>query len=144
MSDRTALLLDGTIEAYDRPERVFQSPPTQAAASFMGVSTFLTGCFSGQHLHGPWGSLRVLPASGPRREATFAIRPEHLAVLDAASDNTLPGIVHSVQYKGEYTAYEVVVGQMYVRIRAYQDVRRYPAGAAVHVHLPVEKLFEVQ
>ncbi len=144
MSDRTALLLDGMIEAYDRPERLFRCPPTQGAASFMGVSTFLAGCLSGQHLHGPWGSLRVRPAIGPRREATFAIRPEHLTVLDAASDNSLPGIVHSVVYKGEYTAYEVVVGQMHVRIRAYQDVRRYPVGVAVHVHVPVDKLFEVQ
>ncbi|MDP9310522.1 MAG: ABC transporter ATP-binding protein [Chloroflexota bacterium] len=144
MSDRTALLLDGMIEAYDRPEHLFQNPPTRAAASFMGISTFLTGCLSGEHLRGPWGTLRVSMSSGPRREATFAIRPEHVAVRDAASDNSLPGIVHSVQYKGEYTAYEVVVGHVPVRIRAYQEVRRYPAGAAVHVHVPVEKLFEVQ
>ncbi len=143
MSDRTALLFDGMIEAYDQPQRLFQNPPTKAAAAFMGISTFLTGCLSGEQLYGPWGSLRVPPASGPRREATFAIRPEHMVVLDTASNNSLAGTVRSVLYKGEYTAYEVAVGQVHMHIRAYQEGRRYPEGAAVHVHVPVEKLFEV-
>ncbi len=143
MSDRTALLLDGMIEAIDRPEALFQRPPTQAAARFMGISTFVTGQVEGAQLLAPWGALQVAGDGERPHAATFAIRPEHLRLLDASAPNAVPGALQDVVYNGEFTLYRVAIGADDVRIKAYQAVPHQPVGTPVYVQFPPEHLFEV-
>ncbi|GAC1359185.1 MAG: ABC transporter ATP-binding protein [Herpetosiphon sp.] len=143
MSDRTALLLDGKIAAIDRPERLFQRPPTAAAARFMGISTFMSGRVEGTYLHGPWGSLRVTTPPGRPRTTLFAIRPENLRLHPSAAPNALPGVVQDVVYNGEYSTYRVTMGDTELRIKAYQSTPPCSSGTPVYVEFPPEHLFEV-
>lgn len=143
LSDRTALLLDGMIVAIDRPERLFQRPPTVAAARFMGISTFITGRVEGSYLHAPVGTLRVMDTPATPRDAVFAIRPEHLRLLDTAAPNALLGRLRDVAYNGEFTMYRVAIGDHEVRVKAYQVLPQQPVGMPVYVQFPAEHLFEV-
>lgn len=143
MSDRTALLLNGMIEAIDHPERLFQRPPTKAAAQFMGISTFVTGRVEGDQLHTPWGRLRVTATSGRPREATFAIRPEHLRLLGAPAPNAVAGVVRDVTYNGEFTAYRIAIGNAEVRVKVYEALAQQPAGTPIFVCFPPDDLFEI-
>ena len=43
MSDRMALMLDGKVAAFDRPNVLFQRPPCVETAKFVGVTTFVDG-----------------------------------------------------------------------------------------------------
>jgi ABC-type Fe3+/spermidine/putrescine transport system ATPase subunit len=148
MSDRTALLLHNTIAACERPERLFQRPPTRETARFVGISTFLQGRIEGAHLATPYGTLALptLPVVGdaPPRTATFAIRPEHLRLLPHAAPNALPGVVADVIYKGEFSEYQVALGDAVVRVRSSTPVVEYAAGRHVFVQFPAEHLFEVE
>jgi len=144
LSDRTALLLGGTIAACERPQQLFQRPPTRKAAQFVGISTFLDGEVVGDVLHTPMGSLEVPAVPEPPRPATFAIRPEHLRLLDTPQANTLPGTILDTMFKGECTEYRVAVNGSVVRVKVYQTDQRNGHGPAVHVHFPQEHLFEVQ
>lgn len=142
MSDRTAILLDGRVVACAPPARLFQRPPTRAAARFVGVSTFLEGEVTGGRLCTPLGTLTVADARGPRR-ATFAIRPEHLLLRTDPQPGTLPGVVVDRLFRGEFTEYRVRIGSELLRVRDYMPASDYAPGAEVHVHLPPEQLFEV-
>jgi putative spermidine/putrescine transport system ATP-binding protein len=141
MSDRTALLLHGEIEAYDRPQRLFERPPTQAAARFVGVSTFVRGRLSGDTLATIHGPLRVV-AGGAPRETIFAIRPEHLRIVAGDAPNALPGTLRDAIYKGEFTEYHIAVGDDLLRVRSYQPAT-IQRGDHVRVQFPPEYLFEV-
>jgi ABC-type Fe3+/spermidine/putrescine transport system ATPase subunit len=150
MSDHIALLLDGAIEAYDAPRNLFQRPPTRQAARFVGISTFLDGRIEGKRFVLEHGVL-ALPGNAERqpgqRQATFAIRPEHIRLLEEPVHNTLPGVVADVFYRGEFTEYQVALGgahsEQIIRVRAYQLPRSYARGEALHVQFPPERLFEV-
>jgi ABC-type Fe3+/spermidine/putrescine transport system ATPase subunit len=144
MSDRTALLLDHTIVACDRPDRMFQHPPTRAAARFVGISTFLQGRVAGDRFSAGLGMFTVPAVAGPEREATFAIRPERLTLLDAPGPNAVLGVIADRFYKGEFTDYRVAVNGDTVRVMTNQPCRGYACGDAVHVQFPVEHLFEVK
>ncbi len=144
MSDRTALLFGGTIAACERPDRLFQRPPTRKAAQFVGISTFLDGEVTGDRLHTSLGSLEVPPVPEPPRPATFAIRPEHMRLLDTPQPNTLPGTILDTMFKGEFTEYRVAVHGSVVRVKAYHTYEPNGHGSAVHVHFPQEHLFEVK
>lgn len=146
MSDRTALLLDGQITACDTPQRLFQRPPSEAAARFVGISTFVRGRLDGAQLDSGLGRLRVAVESERPRQAVFAIRPEHLRLLDAPASNSVPGTVRETIYKGEFSEYIVALADQLVRVRCYHSdsVADGPSpGATVQVQFLPEHLFEV-
>jgi len=143
MSDRLALLSHGRIVALDRPEVLFHRPPSQAAAQFMGVSTFLTGRQSAGCLETPHGRLQVACAAAQAGAATYAIRPEHIRLQKAAGENALAGCVLDCVFRGEYVEYQVAVADLDVRVRMPMPAPRYERGAQVYVRLPAEHLFAV-
>ncbi|HEU4326519.1 MAG TPA: ABC transporter ATP-binding protein [Roseiflexaceae bacterium] len=143
MADRVALLARGRLTALDTPRGLFQRPPTRAAARFVGVSAFLSGQLEGGVLATELGPLAVDAPEGVARPATFAIRPEHLRLLDAPAPNTLPVLVAGAVYRGESIDLEVRVGAQTLRVRLYGGEPPAP-GAAVHLLLPPEHLFEVR
>jgi ABC-type Fe3+/spermidine/putrescine transport system ATPase subunit len=146
MADRIALLLDGAIEAIDKPEQLFQRPPTRKAAQFIGVSTFIEGVITGATFQSDLGELELLPElrhSSAPRPATLAIRPENLRLHGQATENTLPGTVSDATYKGEYTEYRIALAGHTVRVRAYQSPVCYERGEQVYVQFPAEYLFEL-
>jgi ABC-type Fe3+/spermidine/putrescine transport system ATPase subunit len=144
MSDRTALLLNGKIVTYDLPQKLFQRPPTRAAAEFMGITTFLRGQFTGGELTTPYGAFRVAGVNGASRQATFAIRPEHTRVVAAGTPNTLRGDVQDVVYKGEFSEVRVTVQAEDIRARLYEPTVRIAQGDSVFLQFPAEHLFEVR
>jgi putative spermidine/putrescine transport system ATP-binding protein len=145
MSDRTALLLRGTIAACDTPDRLFQRPPGYEAARFVGISNFFEGQVEDHHLHTPLGALAIHTSNGagPPRPARFAIRPEHVRLLREPLPHTLPGTVEAVVYRGEFTDYRVALGPQTIHTRLYQPYPTHQRGDPVHVLFPSEHLFEI-
>ncbi|GAB4212157.1 MAG: ABC transporter ATP-binding protein [Roseiflexaceae bacterium] len=143
MADRVALLARGRLIALDTPRGLFQRPPTVAAARFVGVSTMLRGLLEDGMLATELGRLAVAAPLGPPRPATFAIRPEHLRLLDAPAPNALPGLVAEALYRGESIDLAVRVGGQVLRVRQYGG-EVPPPGTSAYLLLPPEHLFEVQ
>ncbi|NJK79901.1 MAG: ABC transporter ATP-binding protein [Chloroflexaceae bacterium] len=148
LADRVALLLDGRIEACAAPRVLFQRPPTRNAARFVGVSTFLEGTVEQCHLQSTLGRLSLSHnTAGPSRPATFAIRPEHLRLLNGAADeasNALPGTITDMIYRGEATEYQVRIADQQVRVRQFSADTDHAPGTVVWVQFPPEHLFEVE
>lgn len=143
LADRVALLTRGRLIALDTPQRLFQRPPSRSAARFVGVTTFLSGRLEDGFLATELGPLVVDVPQGPLRPATFAIRPEHLRLLDAPAPNSLPALVVGAVYRGDSFDLEVRVGSQTLRVRQYGTSALAP-GSAAHLLLPPEHLFEIE
>ena len=143
MADRVALLLGGTIEACERPERLFERPPTQAVARFMGISTFLEGRVEGDVLRSDLGTFTVVSAPGRGRSATYGIRPEHIRLLVASAPNTVPGTVRDRVYRGEWSEYVIELGNQLVRAKEGGSAACRQPGDQVFVQFPAEQIFEL-
>jgi ABC-type Fe3+/spermidine/putrescine transport system ATPase subunit len=143
MSDRTALLLNGRLAACDRPDCLFQRPPTRQAAQFVGISTFLQGTVTSNQLTTHMGPLEIEPDGATPRTATYAIRPEHIQLRDTPDANTLCGQVTSLLYKGEFTEYQVSLDDTIIRAKVYHATPQYAVGDKVYMQFPKEYLFEV-
>jgi ABC-type Fe3+/spermidine/putrescine transport system ATPase subunit len=142
MADHVALLDRGSLLACDTPRRLFERPPSRRAAHLMGVTTFLRGELGGGRLRTPIGALEVCDEGRREGPATYAIRPEHLRLRDAPGINTLPARILSQAYRGERSEYLLQVGDVTLRLSAFQAVSARP-GAQVYVELPAEHLFPV-
>lgn len=106
MSDRIALLREGTIAQVGSPRELYQTPASRYVAEFVGASNIFTGTVT-QDGFTEAGTGRVfeLP-SGARRDATCAmVRPERIRVLSPdhpgpAGAQLLGGVVEDDVYFG--------------------------------------------
>ncbi len=143
MSDRMALLLDGRVAAIDQPMRLFQHPPSEPAARFVGITTFVGGNLDHGRLSTEYGTLAVNTNGHVADSVLFAIRPEHIQVQPQANQNALPGRVVDCMYRGEYLDYQVELKGMTVRARVPMPAAMIPHGEKVYVVFPPEHLFQV-
>lgn len=143
MSDRMALLLDGHIAAIDQPMRLFQHPPTESAARFVGITTFIEGNLNHGRLETDYGTLSVNTNGNMAESALFAIRPEHIRVQAESDQNAVPGVVTDCMFRGEYIEYQITLKDKSIRARVPMPAMMTPHGQRVHVVFPPEHLFMV-
>jgi ABC-type Fe3+/spermidine/putrescine transport system ATPase subunit len=143
MSDRMAILLDGEVTAYDKPDVLFHNPPCVRSAKFVGVDLFLEGESSNGWLEAAdVGRVKLKDESKVGR-SVFAIRPEHIRIQKEETKNSLNGVVQSCLFRGEALEVLVLVGAVTTRARLPMPAPMFAHGEHVFVQLPAEHLFEV-
>jgi iron(III) transport system ATP-binding protein len=123
-ADRMAVLDHGVLQQIGAPHTLFDFPVNSFVANFVGTMNVLEGKVKERTSHSVTlavdgvGDLQVavhgeVPAS-PRLAASF--RP-HVVQIDMAGGNTdaryiwLPGVVQASEFQGEFTRYQVQVGE---------------------------------
>jgi spermidine/putrescine transport system ATP-binding protein len=153
MSDRIAVMNEGSVEQAGAPREVYEEPLTVFVADFLGVSNLLAG-----EAVGPDGdacAIRVgdrtfraqQGATGARGEVKVMIRPERIGIEPhaAGGDNRLPGMVErSVFLGGSHEVHVRVLGGDLLKATVANDGKRLPfaleRGEAVSLHLPPDGL----
>ena len=79
MADKIALIIEGNMTQYDKPELFFQRPADIATARFFGGRNFIGGTSSGGNFDCALGSLQ-LPAEAKTGEGTLTFRPENVLI----------------------------------------------------------------
>lgn len=149
-ADRMAVLDHGVVQQIGSPNTLFDFPVNRFVANFVGTMNVLEGAVKERTSNSVLlavdgvGDLQ-LPASGdvpdtPRLAASF--RP-HTVQIDLAGGNGdgryvwLPGVVQASEFLGEFTRYQVQVGDQ--QLTADQShlagLSIFPIGAPVAVGL---------
>ncbi|TYC63059.1 ABC transporter ATP-binding protein [Stappia sp. BW2] len=118
MSDRIAVLSSGEIVQIGTPREIYDRPANRFVASFIGDTNFLpatVGERSGVHVSVKIPGLGTVEVREPdidieTGEATAAIRPEKVRILQADSQSSGPkATVKLVTYNGMDTFYTLVL-----------------------------------
>ncbi len=118
LSDRIIIMRNGAVEDEGTPERLYQQPATEYAATFLGKAT-----------------LFALPEAPGQQ----MIRPEHVRIHGAPQDGAVPG---SIVHRGYYGAtWEYSISGIPHTTPAGSPVvaasaQRFERGARVWVELP--------
>ncbi|HEY5867122.1 MAG TPA: ABC transporter ATP-binding protein [Candidatus Tectomicrobia bacterium] len=132
MSDRMAVMRQGTIEQLGIPQDIFQTPRTKFVAEFMGAANIFTGRVLARtehtvHLETPSGLRMVCQCNAAVAVGTalsVVVRPDVVQVVPHGwtwtGDNAFSGRVLTKTYLGEVTALTVTL----------------PAGDTVLCHVP--------
>lgn len=143
MSDRMAILLDGQVTAYDKPDVLFHRPPCVRSAKFVGVDLFLEGESSRGWLEAAEVGMVKLNDESKVGRSVFAIRPEHIRIQKEEIENSLTGMVQSCLFRGEALEVQVRIGNVTTRARLPMPAPMFVHGERVFVQLPAEHLFEM-
>jgi len=153
MSDRVAVMNEGSIEQVGPPREVYEEPQTLFVADFLGVSNLLAAEAVGRD--GNACTLRIgertfradRGATGARGQVKAMIRPERIRVegYGAPGNNRLPGLVEqSVFLGGAYEIHVRVLGGDLLKVSVANDgvapATAFEQGASVTLHLPADGL----
>ncbi|WP_434737268.1 ABC transporter ATP-binding protein [Haloarcula montana] len=141
ISDRVAVMRDGTPEQVGPPREIYRRPTTPFVADFIGDNNVFEGTVTDirETTDGRVADVSVgeetltvgMEAAATRGdEITFCVRPERLAVGDGP--NTLSTTVTSAEFLGETTRVHLDWGGRPLRIRT----RSPPTGTATVTFAP--------
>jgi putative spermidine/putrescine transport system ATP-binding protein len=144
LSDRIAVMAKGKIEQLDQPEKIYGSPQTAFAATFVGMSNQFRGkIISAQQGTCQIGSHTFYISPQPQRRdgenIMLIVRPENLRVLDATEGdldrNTLTGTVELRTFLGAYIRLQVRTDDQTLLTAdvTHQDAQLYEVGQTVRV-----------
>ena len=141
LSDKIALILDGTLQQYDPPMGFYESPKSRAIADFFGGVNFVAGKQEKGRFTtdlGTWNAPRGI-ASGA---GLATIRPEDIEICDAAGENVLSGTIVSHVYVGTHSRLKVEVGEHLFHVVADASIiKTYDTGSPVMLRFPAEKIW---
>jgi len=111
ISDRVAVMRDGTVDQVGRPEVVFERPESRFVAEFLGQAGFLSGRFEGGSVETALGTLdgAVVEGLDPEYEGAVVdvlVRPDDLRAVPVETDAAI-GRVVGREYIGPAFLYRV-------------------------------------
>ena len=98
MADRMAILKDGKLLQAGTPEEIYEAPADRFVANFIGIMNFLDGEIDGSGALLVDGSRHPISVRHGPRNATLAVRPEHVSVTDRVDG--LPVVISDIAYHG--------------------------------------------
>jgi ABC-type Fe3+/spermidine/putrescine transport system ATPase subunit len=137
LADRIALIFDGALQMYDKPEAFYDRPVSRAAARFFGATNFIDGHAENGHVHTSIGPLK-LENSAPPGKVTLTIRPE--AVRLEKGENSFDARVAEATYLGTQVHYTLQTPQTKLRAALPPHIR-LRVGDEVTARLPAESLW---
>ena len=113
MSDRMAVMCEGTVHQCGTPEDIYERPATRFVAEFIGTANLMSGVYGAEGLTLPGGV--VLPVGHldgvpPGEALSIAVRPEKIWLSDIKPDMVqTDGILKATVYGGATTTYLIEI-----------------------------------
>src|SRR5436853_7645099 len=103
MADRLVVMSEGRVRQIGSQQDLYERPSEKFVADFVGRSTFIDGRMDGAGRFISAGGLTVACDAAGTGDASLALRPERLALVNGATpvpDNSFPGTVEFISYLG--------------------------------------------
>jgi multiple sugar transport system ATP-binding protein len=111
LSTRVAVLNNGYLQQFDRPDVIYSQPANQFVAGFIGspqMNFLRVPCQNGNAIV---GNARIpLPQSSSAQEIVLGVRPEHVHLAQNRNEPTLDGEVFLTENLGMHDLVSVRIG----------------------------------
>ena len=142
ISDRVAVMHDGTLEQLGHPETVFQRPKSRFVAEFLGDASFLSGRVVGDRVETPAASIprehiHGLDPSYERVDVDVLVRPDDIIAIPTEEQQT-NGRVSYRRYLGPSVLYRIELDNGDVVRCQHNHAERIDLGMRVRVELQAD------
>ena len=150
LADRVIVMNEGHILQIGTPQEIFDHPASPFVADFMGFSTFLHGKAGGAPRGGKrpilcgertlWVAQEAAEDLDEGESCLLSLRSESMSLAEARWENTFPGRIESMTYKGHTTRLEVSGCFAEPVFPALGEIPGSGVGDEVLVHFPYRKI----
>ena len=143
LADQIALMFDGQLHQFGRPNDFYERPVNARVARFLGGLAFLKGTKRGQQVETPLGTFNINPQDIPDGPVMLTIRPEGLR-LGERGENTVNVCVRSHVYVGTHTRFRLVADSWeFPYVGDAESARQFQDGDIVPLQFPRDKIWLV-
>lgn len=138
LADRIALLFNGRLQMYDRPQAFYDRPAARRIAEFFGTTNFLKGEVVDDAIQTPLGLLKLAEPVLPG-DATVTVRPESVRL--EKGENSFQARISGAAYLGTQVLYTLNTTsgvQVKVSLPPHTKLR---VGEEITARLPAESLW---
>ncbi|WP_135302851.1 ABC transporter ATP-binding protein [Haloarcula amylovorans] len=142
ISDRVAIMNDGTVAQVGDPAEVFENPESRFVASFLGQASFLSARVTDEQIETGLGSFDLELLNGPVEAYDGAmvdvlVRPDDLKAVPTSEPKADGYVVHR-QYNGPSFVYRVELHSGDIVHCMHNHVETFEAGQPVEVDLAAD------
>ncbi len=140
LADRIALLFDGNLQMYEKPQAFYDRPATRRIAEFFGATNFIRARAKNGAVETPLGRLRLARAAPPGN-ITLTVRPEAVRLGDG--ENSFSARITHVAYLGTRINCALDANGVELRVSLPPHTRLYE-GDEITARLPAESLWALE
>ncbi len=140
LADRIALLFDGKLQMYDKPQAFYDRPASRRIAEFFGTTNFIGGRAKNGAVETALGRLRLARTAQPG-DITLTVRPEAVRLGDG--ENSFPARVTHVAYLGTRISCSLDANGVALRVTLPPHTR-VREGERVTIRLPADSLWALE
>jgi iron(III) transport system ATP-binding protein len=152
LSHEIAVMNEGEIVQVGSPREIYERPRTKFVAEFIGSSNFIEASVLGKdgrdgfwRLRCPFGDWTAQSDAQLTEGAkvSLSIRPENVELRETEGEgqvgaNSCVGIVDQKVFLGDFTDFQIKVGESVLLARAHPDLRT-PLGDSIYVRVAPDK-----
>lgn len=142
LADKVALILDGQLKQYERPEAFYARPVDEATARFFGGQNFIAGEVGQDGFSCALGRLAVPEGVAPGR-GLLTFRPENARLgADPTAANSVTGQIQSKIYLGTQTRLTIAAADQTLHVLANPgEAQALEPGMTTTIGLPQDALW---
>lgn len=142
MSDRVVVMFGGRIAQIGTPSDIYERPASLEVAEFVGQVNIVRGKAQNGVVVTGFGAIPVPGSVSDGSEVTFALRPEAIELMPAASGAMgVPAKVISSYYSGSLVDYHLEMGDgSTLNVQTFPR-NRFADGEAVLVQVPSDRFW---
>lgn len=110
LSDKIAVMLNGSILQFGTPKEVYNCPETKEVADFFGDNSYIEGTVSNNILTCGLGKFSICGCNSGKVLAM--LRPEYVNVSAKSENNGMHGIISKKRYAGDRVYYNIQLGDL--------------------------------
>jgi spermidine/putrescine transport system ATP-binding protein len=122
MSDRIAVINQGSLEQIGTPAEIYENPATKFVAEFIGEMNFIPAEVYNGGLISEIGYIKVSNLNGAKR-VLVAIRPEKIKIGCRNLDNVYNAVVEEVTYVGGFLSVKARINDFCLKCLTSSDLR---------------------
>jgi ABC-type Fe3+/spermidine/putrescine transport system ATPase subunit len=143
LADNIALMFDGRLHQFDKPNTFYERPASARVARFFGGINFLPGVKQGEQVETPLGLLKVSPQEIDDGPVVVTVRPENLR-LGIDGENSVQVRIASHVYVGTHTRFKAEASNFEFEIVAdASSVEQFEDGQSLPLQFPRNKIWLV-
>lgn len=150
LAEQIALIFDGHLQQFGRPQAFYERPASVPVARFFGGTNFVPGIKRGAQVETALGVFHCPgPYAHPDGPVTMTIRPEHLRLSqNGVVQNAVEAVIHTCAYLGTSARFKVqtacAADQSPVALEIMTDtahLEQFGEGQRVMLHFPPDKIW---
>ncbi len=140
MADRIAMMFNGKLEQFDRPEMFYERPNSKCVADFFGCTNFIRGTQTGNTVKTHLGSFVLPDLPYDNRDVYLVVRPEAVEIVEEGKG--IPAVIKTRIFMGTNVRYIVDMGGLEFQF-TFDAILRHVEGDTIYLRLTEQRLWAV-